>query len=63
MSDRIVGIISILTGIVIFLIINLRGNTLQELKNENSWSKKFNIYEIWFSIIGFVTVGIYFLLK
>lgn len=56
-----IGVISILIGIGIFFITNLWGNTLQELKNENSWSKKINIYEIWLSILGFVIVGIFFI--
>lgn len=63
MSNNMIGIISILIGIGIFFVTNLLGNTLQELKNETTWSKKFNIYEIWLSILGFVIIGIYLLLK
>lgn len=62
MSDKIIGVALIFIGVVM-LFVELRSNTFQKFKNEYNWSERFNIYEIYFGIIGFIVAGIYILLK
>lgn len=60
MTESLLGVISLIIGVFLFLGIDRKA--FWELKNENI-SKKFNIYQYLISALALIIVGIYLLLK
>jgi len=61
MTESLLGIISFIFGVFLFLI-GIDRKTLWELKNED-WNGKFNIYQYLISALALIIVGVYLFLK
>lgn len=61
MTESLLGVISFIFGVFLFLI-GIDRKTLWELKNED-WNRKFNIYQYLISALALIIVGVYLFLK
>lgn len=61
MTESLLGIISFIFGVFLFLI-GIDRKTLWELKNED-WNGKFNIYQYLISALALIIVGVYLFFK
>ena len=61
MTESLLGVISLIIGVVL-LLIGIDRKTLWELKNED-WNRKFNIYQYLISALALIIVGVYLFLK